>query len=47
LGKLTVDALNASDLPVLMGIVLLVSIIFMVLQALTDRIHRWIDPRIR
>jgi peptide/nickel transport system permease protein len=47
LGKLTVDALNASDLPVLMGIVLLVSILFMFLQALTDRIHRWIDPRIR
>lgn len=47
LGKLTVDALNASDLPVLMGIVLLVSLIFMVLQALTDQIHRWIDPRIR
>jgi peptide/nickel transport system permease protein len=47
LGKLTVDALTTSDLPVLMGAVLLVAITFMFLQNATDWIHRWIDPRIR
>lgn len=47
LGKLTVDGLTTSDLPVLMGAVLVVAITFMFLQNATDWIHRWIDPRIR
>lgn len=47
LGKLTVQALENYDLPVVMGVVLLVSFIFILLNMLADMINAWLDPRIR
>lgn len=47
LGKLTVQALDNYDLPVVMGVVLLVSFIFIMLNILADLINGWLDPRIR
>ena len=47
IGKLTVTALENYDLPVVMGIVLLISIIFIVLNIVADLLNAVIDPRIR
>jgi len=47
LGKLTVDALNKNDFPVVMGSVLIASTLFVVVNLLTDIVYGWIDPRIR
>ena len=47
LGKVTVDALEKLDYPVLMGAVLITAIFFMLISRLTDRVYRLVDPRIR
>ncbi len=47
LGKMTVDALNKNDFPVVMGAVLLASTVFVVVNLLTDIVYGIIDPRIR
>lgn len=47
LGKLTVDALDKFDFPVVMGAILCTSFIFIVINYFTDIIYRLIDPRIR
>lgn len=47
IGKLTVDALNKNDFPVVMGAVLLASSIFVIVSLLTDIVYGIIDPRIR
>jgi ABC-type dipeptide/oligopeptide/nickel transport system permease component len=47
IGKLTVDALNKNDFPVVMGSVLLSSAIFVVISLFTDVLYGIIDPRIR
>lgn len=47
IGKLTVDALNKNDFPVVMGAVLLASSIFVIVNLLTDIVYGVIDPRIR
>jgi peptide/nickel transport system permease protein len=47
LGKLTVDALEKLDFPVLMGSVLLSSLIFIVISLVADILYAWADPRIR
>ncbi|MDQ3073259.1 MAG: ABC transporter permease, partial [Bacteroidota bacterium] len=47
LGKITVEALVASDLPVVMGAVLLVAVIFVVINLLVDVLYAVLDPRIR
>jgi len=46
LGKVTVDALENSDLPVVMGSVLVVAIIFVVVNILVDILYSLLDPRI-
>lgn len=45
LGRLTFDALLQRDYPVLLGIFLILSIVVIVLNLLTDLIYRLIDPR--
>ena len=45
LGFLLFDALEQQDLPVVMGGVMLVSLMFVLVNALTDRAYRWLDPR--
>jgi len=47
LGKVTIDALNNSDFPVVMGSVLFISFIFIVINLLVDIIYGIVDPRIR
>ncbi len=47
IGKLTVTALDNYDLPVVMGIVLLISVIFILLNILADFLNAMVDPRIR
>ncbi len=47
LGKVTVDALNTSDFPVVMGAVLFVSAIFIITNILVDIVYGLLDPRVR
>jgi len=47
IGKLTIDALQQSDLPVVMGAVLLSALLFIVISVLTDLIYFILDPRVR
>jgi peptide/nickel transport system permease protein len=46
-GKITVDALDKFDFPLVMGAVLLTSFIFIVINLFTDLLYAWIDPRVR
>ena len=47
LGKEIVDALNNMDLPVVMGSVIFISLIFVIINILVDLLYAWIDPRVR
>jgi len=47
LGKTTVDALEMSDFPVVMGSILFIAFIFVVISILVDIIYVWIDPRVK
>jgi peptide/nickel transport system permease protein len=47
LGKEIVNALNNMDLPVVMGSVVFISLIFVIINILVDLIYAWVDPRIR
>lgn len=47
LGKVTVDALELSDLPVVMGAVLFIALIFVVINILVDVLYAVLDPRVR
>lgn len=47
IGKVTVDALEKLDYPVVMGSVLLTASLFVVVNILADLLYAWTDPRIR
>ncbi|HVS91303.1 MAG TPA: ABC transporter permease [Mucilaginibacter sp.] len=47
LGKTTVDALEMSDFPVVMGSILFITFIFVVINILVDLLYAWIDPRVK
>ena len=47
LGKVTVDALLTMDFPVVMGAVLFISLIFVLINSLTDILYGLLDPRVR
>jgi len=47
LGKATVNALEMSDFPVIMGSILFIAFIFVVINILTDIIYAWADPRVK
>jgi peptide/nickel transport system permease protein len=47
LGKTTVNALEMSDFPVVMGSILFIAFIFVVINILVDVVYVWIDPRIK
>lgn len=47
LGKLTVDALDKFDFPVVMGAVLVSATIFVVISTLTDMLYVKLDPRVK
>jgi len=46
LGKLTVEALDKLDLPVLMGSVLTTAFFFTLMNSITNWLYRWNDPRV-
>ncbi len=46
-GKITVDALEKFDFPLVMGAVLLTAFLFMFINLLTDLLYAWLDPRVR
>lgn len=47
LGRLTYDAVTARDYPVLLGLFLIMSILVIATNLLSDFLHRLIDPRIK
>jgi len=47
LGKVTVDALEMSDFPVVIGSILFIAFIFVVINILVDLVYVWIDPRVK
>lgn len=47
IGKITVDALEKLDYPVVMGAVLFSAVIFVLINILSDLLYRIVDPRIK
>jgi len=47
MGRLFIDHLQRADIPVVMGILLLISIAVVLFQLITDIAYAWLDPRIR
>jgi len=47
LGKEIVNALNTLDLPVIMGAVLVIALLFIVINILVDVIYGWLDPKVK
>ena len=47
LGKVTVDALEMSDFPVIIGSILFIAFIFVVINILVDIVYVWVDPRVK
>lgn len=46
-GRLFLDHVERGDLPVVMGILMLIAFAVVVFQILTDIVYAWLDPRIR
>ena len=46
-GRMTVDAVNAQDIPVVMGVVVFSAIVFVVATLAVDLLYPLLDPRIR
>ena len=47
IGKITVNALEKLDFPVVMGSVLISSAFFIIINMLADFLYGWVDPRVR
>ena len=47
IGKITVDALDKFDFPLVMGAVLLTALIFIIVNLITDMLYGLLDPRVR
>ena len=47
LGSLTVDAVLNRDFPVIQGVVLFFSLLYVLVNLLVDLSYLWLDPRIR
>ncbi len=47
LGRMTIDAIQASDFPVIQAMTTLISVLFIVGNLLTDILCAWADPRVR
>ena len=47
LGYVIVSALNNYDLPVVMGVVLTISVIFVIINIVDDITYTFLDPRIK
>jgi peptide/nickel transport system permease protein len=47
IGRLTVQAINARDYPLVQGAVLSISLSYVLVNMLVDILYGWIDPRVR
>jgi len=47
LGKEIVNALNTLDLPVIMGSVLIIALVFIIINIFVDIIYVWLDPKVK
>ena len=47
MGRLFIDHVSRADMPVVMGILMLVSVAVVIFQIITDIFYAWLDPRIR
>jgi peptide/nickel transport system permease protein len=47
MGRLFLDHVDRADLPVIMGILMLIAVAVVVFQLITDIVYAWLDPRIR
>ncbi|WP_410219904.1 ABC transporter permease [Pedobacter sp.] len=47
LGRTTVNALEMSDFPVVMGSILFIAFVFVIVNILVDILYAWVDPRIK
>lgn len=47
MGRLFLDHVSRADLPVVMGIIMLIAVAVVVFQIITDVTYAWLDPRIR
>lgn len=47
LGKLTIDAILRRDYPVVQGVILVISVTYVLVNMLTDMVYGIVDPRIR
>ena len=46
IGKLAMDSISARDYPVIQGFVLIMAIVYVLVNLLTDLCHHWLDPRV-
>ena len=47
LGKVTIEAVQNSDIPVVMGGIIFTACIFIVINILVDFIYAFLDPRVK
>jgi peptide/nickel transport system permease protein len=47
MGRLFLDHVDRVDIPVIMGILMLITVAVVIFQILTDIVYAWLDPRIR
>ncbi|MEZ4827174.1 MAG: ABC transporter permease [Bacteroidia bacterium] len=47
IGKLTIDALNTNDFPVILGCAMTIGVIFVAASIITDLLYAVLDPRVR
>lgn len=47
LGKEIVNALNTLDLPVIMGSVLIIAVLFIIINIFVDIVYVWLDPKVK
>jgi peptide/nickel transport system permease protein len=47
MGRLYWNAAQDTDIPVLMGVLMMISCAVVVFQIITDVVYTWLDPRIR
>ncbi len=47
LGRLLVEAVGVRDIPLIQGVILVLTVLYLLVRLLADLVHRWLDPRVR
>jgi peptide/nickel transport system permease protein len=47
MGRLFLDHVDKVDVPVVMGILMMIAVAVVAFQLITDIVYAWLDPRIR